>query len=274
MSNWRGHLLTAVLLAGLAFLYAPIATLVVYSFNASPMVTIWTGISTRWYGVLAHDPEMLAAARRSVEIALLAATGATIVGTLAGYALSRFKRFRGRSLFAGMMLAPLVMPEIISGIALLLMFVGSEQAFGWPHGRGVMTITAAHITFCSAFVAIVIQSRLAGFDTSLEEAALDLGAMPATVFCLVTLPLILPAIVAAWLLAFSLSIDDVVISEFTSGPTSTTLPLVVFSRIRLGVSPEINALAAIVIFIVLGATTILTLVRARRAALSSLSETP
>jgi putrescine transport system permease protein len=256
--------LTAFLIAGFAFLYLPIVTLVVYSFNASPMVTIWTGVSTKWYGVLAHDEEILRAAGLSIEVGLISATGATVIGTLAGYALSRFRRFHGRSLLMGMAMAPLLMPEIVSGIALLLMFVGSEQIFDWPHGRGIITICAAHVTFCSAFVAIVIQSRLSGFDRSLEEAALDLGAMPATVFGLVTLPLILPGIVAAWLLAFSLSIDDVVISEFTSGPTSTTLPLVIFSRVHLGVSPEVNALATIIIAIVLTATALLTFVRLRR----------
>lgn len=260
--SWR--LLTAALILGLAFLYAPILILVIYSFNASPMVTIWTGLSAKWYGVLAHDPEILRSARISIEIALISATGATVIGTLAGYALSRFRRFRGRSLFMGMVMAPLVMPEIVSGIALLLMFVGSEQLFGWPHGRGITTICAAHITFCSAFVAIVIQSRLAGFDSSVEEAALDLGAMPATVFTLVTLPLILSGIVSAWLLAFSLSIDDVIISEFTAGPGSTTLPLVIFSRVHLGVSPEVNALATIIIAIVLTATALLTFLRVKK----------
>lgn len=265
MSGWlQGRALTAMLVAGLAFLYLPILILVVDSFNASPMVTIWTGVSTRWYGVLAHDGEILRAARLSIEIALISATGATVIGTLAGYALSRFRVFRGRSLFMGMVMAPLVMPEIVSGIALLLMFVGSEQLLGWPHGRGIVTICAAHITFCSAFVAIVIQSRIAGFDTSVEEAALDLGAVPATVFALVTLPLILPAIVSGWLLAFSLSVDDVIISEFTAGPSSTTLPLVIFSRVHLGVSPEVNALATIIIAIVLTATALLTFLRLRR----------
>lgn len=262
--SWR--FLTATLIAGLVFLYAPIVILVVYSFNASPMVTIWTGLSAKWYGVLAQDHEILRAARISIEIALISATGATVIGTLAGYALSRFRRFRGRSFFMGLVMAPLVMPEIVSGIALLLMFVGSEQLFGWPHGRGIVTICAAHITFCSAFVAIVMQSRLAGFDTSVEEAALDLGARPATVFGLITLPLILPGIVAAWLLAFSLSIDDVIISEFTSGPGATTLPLVIFSRVHLGVSPEVNALATIIIAIVLAATALLTFVRLKRRA--------
>ena len=262
--SWR--LLTAMLVAGLAFLYAPIIILVIYSFNASRLVTLWTGVSAKWYGELAHDQDILRAARVSIEIALISATGSTIIGTLAGYALSRFRRFRGRSFFMGLVMAPLVMPEIVSGIALLLMFVGSEQLFGWPHGRGIVTICAAHITFCSAYVAIVIQSRLAGFDTSLEEAALDLGAMPATVFGLVTLPLILPGIVSAWLLAFSLSIDDVIISEFTSGPGSTTLPLVIFSRVHLGVSPEVNALATIIIAIVLTATALLTFARLKRRA--------
>ena len=260
----NGRLLLAALVAGFGFLYVPIVTMVVYSFNESELVTVWTGFSLRWYGALLHDEEMLRAARLSIEIALLAASGATIVGTLAGYVIARFRRFRGRLLFAGMIAAPLVMPEIVTGIALLLMYVGMETLFGWPHGRGLMTVTISHITFCSAFVAIIVQSRLTGYDMSVEEAALDLGARPVPLFFLITVPLIAPALIASWLLAFALSMDDVVISEFTSGPTSTTLPLVIFSAIRHGVKPEVNAFAALLIAVVVIATIVLTLVRWRR----------
>ena len=255
------RLLLAAMIAGFAFLYVPIVTMVAYSFNESELVTVWTGFSVRWYGVLLRDDEMLRAARLSVEIALLAATGATVVGTLAGYVLARFRRFRGRVLFAGMIAAPLVMPEIVTGIALLLMYVGSETLFGWPHGRGVATVTLSHVTFGAAFVAIIVQSRLAGTDMSVEEAAADLGARPVPLFFLITVPLLAPALVASWLLAFALSMDDVVISEFTTGPTSTTLPLVIFSAIRHGVKPEVNAFATLLIAVVVIATAGMTVLR-------------
>ena len=236
--------------SGLVFLYGPIATLVVYSFNESKLVTVWSGFSVKWYGSLAHNDQILDAAWLSLQIAVASATGALVVGTLAGYVLSRFTSFRGRTLFAGMVTAPLVMPEIITGISMLLMFVGLEQAIGWPAGRGMLTIIMAHITFCMSFVAVIVQSRLSGMDVSVEEAAMDLGARPVQVFFLITLPLMAPALVAGWLLAFSLSLDDLVITAFVSGPGSTTLPLVIFSKVRLGLSPEINALATVIITIV------------------------
>lgn len=242
--------LPTALVFGLVFLYGPIATLVVYSFNESRLVTVWSGFSVKWYGALAHNDQILDAAWLSLQIAVASATGALVVGTLAGYVLSRFTSFRGRTLFAGMVTAPLVMPEIITGISMLLMFVGLEQAIGWPAGRGMLTIILAHITFCMSFVAVIVQSRLSGMDVSVEEAAMDLGARPVQVFFLITLPLMAPALVAGWLLAFSLSLDDLVITAFVSGPGSTTLPLVIFSKVRLGLSPEINALATVIITIV------------------------
>ncbi|HLZ65091.1 MAG TPA: ABC transporter permease subunit [Aliidongia sp.] len=242
--------LPTALVIGLFFLYGPIATLVVYSFNESRLVTVWSGFSVKWYGELAHNDQILDAAWLSLRVAVASATGALVVGTLAGFVLSRFTRFRGRTLFAGMVTAPLVMPEIITGISMLLMFVGLEQAIGWPAGRGVLTIIMAHITFCMSFVAVIVQSRLSGMDVSVEEAAMDLGARPVQVFFLITLPLMAPALVAGWLLAFSLSLDDLVITAFVSGPGSTTLPLVIFSKVRLGLSPEINALATVIITVV------------------------
>ena len=235
--------LPTALVFGLIFLYGPIASLVVYSFNESKLVTVWSGFSVKWYGALAHNDQILDAAWLSLQVAVASATGALVIGTIAGYVLSRFTKFRGRTLFAGMVTAPLVMPEIITGISMLLMFVGLEQAIGWPAGRGVLTIIMAHITFTLSFVAVIVQSRLAGMDISVEEAAMDLGARPIQVFFLITLPLMAPALVAGWLLAFSLSLDDLVITAFVSGPGSTTLPLVIFSKVRLGLSPEINALA-------------------------------
>lgn len=227
------------------FLYGPIASLVIYSFNASRLVTVWAGFSTHWYGELLHNDAIKDAALVSLQIAVAAATGALVLGTLAGYALQRYRRFRGRLLFSALTTAPLVMPEVITGLSLLLLFVALEQAIGWPQGRGILTITIAHITLGTAYVAVIVESRLAAFDRSLEEAALDLGARPAKVFLAITLPLIAPALIAGWLLAFTLSLDDLVIASFTSGPSSTTLPMVIFSSVRLGVSPQINALATL-----------------------------
>jgi len=235
---------------GLAFLYLPISILVIYSFNASRLVTVWGGWSIRWYEALLHDSAMLEAAWNSLRIATLSATAATMLGTLAAVALVRAGRFRGRTAFAGMIYAPLVMPEVITGLSLLLMFVALEQLIGWPKGSGALTITLSHITFCMAYVTVVVQSRLVGFDESLEEAAMDLGARPATVFFRVTLPLIVPAILSGWLLAFTLSWDDLVITQFVAGPGSSTLPMVIFSKVRLGVSPDVNALATIMVMIV------------------------
>jgi putrescine transport system permease protein len=237
--------LAVMMAVGYAFLYGPIASLVVYSFNASRLVTVWAGFSTHWYVELMHNEAIQHAALISLEIAVTAASGALLLGTMAGYALQRYRRFRGRALFGTLVTAPLVMPEVITGLSLLLLFVALEQAIGWPRGRGILTIAAAHITLGTAYVAVVVEARLAAFDRSLEEAALDLGARPFKVFLVITLPLIAPALAAGWLLAFTLSLDDLVIASFTSGPSSTTLPMVIFSSIRLGVSPQINALATL-----------------------------
>jgi putrescine transport system permease protein len=237
--------LAVMMVVAYAFLYGPIASLVIYSFNASRLVTVWAGFSTRWYGELLRNEAIQGAALISVEIAVTAASAALVLGTLAGYALQRYRRFRGRALFGALVTAPLVMPEVITGLSLLLLFVALEQAVGWPQGRGMLTIAIAHTTLGTAYVAVVVEARLAAFDRSLEEAALDLGARPLKVFLVITLPLIAPALAAGWLLAFTLSLDDLVIASFTSGPSSTTLPMVIFSSVRLGVSPQINALATL-----------------------------
>jgi putrescine transport system permease protein len=234
---------------GFAFLYVPILSLVVFSFNDSPLVTSWSGFSFKWYGALLQDDALLSAAWLSFRIAALAATAATIIGTWAGYVLARMGRFRGFSLYIGMLSAPLVIPEVVIGISLLLMFVEVRTTLGWPD-NGIFTIWVGHTTFCMAFVAVIIQSRVRDLDRSLEEAALDLGATPLKVFFSVTLPLIAPALASAWLLSFTLSLDDVILSSFLSGPGYTTLPLEVFSRVRLGLKPEVNALAALFIFAV------------------------
>ncbi|MFZ9967047.1 MAG: ABC transporter permease subunit [Steroidobacteraceae bacterium] len=246
----RSFLITTLMSFGFAFLYIPILSLIVYSFNESRLVTVWAGFSTKWYAELFQNEQLLNAAKLSLEVAAINATGAVILGTLAGFALSRFRRFRGRTLMTGMTSAPLVMPEVITGLSMLLLFVAMEQAFGWPAGRGVTTITIPHITFSMAYVTVVIQSRRASLDVSLEEAAMDLGARPWKVFMVITLPIIFPAILAGWLLAFTLSWDDLVITSFVSGPGSSTLPIVIFSKVRLGVSPDINALATIMVGIV------------------------
>ncbi len=241
------------LFVGFAFLYIPILSMVVYSFNNSRLVTVWDtddSPTLKWYRILLGNEQILSAAWLSVQVAAVTATGAVILGTLAGLVLSRFGPFRGRTLLSAMTTAPLVMPEVITGLSLLLLFVFLEQLIGWPQGRGFITIVIAHITFSMAYVTVIVQSRLSTFDDSLEEAALDLGARPAKVFFRITLPLILPAILSGWLLAFTLSWDDLVISQFVAGPGSTTLPMVVFSKVRLGVSPDINALATIMVTIV------------------------
>jgi len=245
----RLRLYTVVSL-GFAFLYLPIVALVVYSFNASPRVTVWQGVSTRWYAALLEDQQIIDAALLSLRIAAMNATGAVVLGTLAAFALVRYKKFRGRTLFTGLVAAPLVMPEVITGLSLLLLFVASQSLFGWPAERGVTTLTIAHITFSLAFVAVLVQARLSTFDRSLEEAALDLGARPWKVYLVITLPLIAPALVSGWLLAFTMSLDDLVISSFVSGPGSNTLPMVVFSMVRRGLSPEINALATLFIGVI------------------------
>jgi putrescine transport system permease protein len=256
MSQRLSPFLATMLVAGFAFLYGPILSVVIYSFNASRLVTVWAGFSTRWYGELLHNEQIKSAALMSLEIALLAATGALILGTLAGFALARYRRFAGRTLFGALVTGPLVMPEVITGLSLLLLFVALEQAIGWPQGRGLLTIVIAHITLGMAYVAVVVEARLASFDRSLEEAALDLGARPWKVFAVITLPLIAPALLAGWLLAFTLSLDDLVIASFTTGPAATTLPMVIFSSVRLGVSPQINALATILLVLVAAAVLI------------------
>ena len=241
---------TASLVLGFAFLYIPILSLVVYSFNKSKLVTVWGGLSTQWYGRLFQNEQILNAAWLSLKIAATTATGATILGTLAGLALARFGMFKGRALLSGMTTAPLVMPEVITGLSLLLLFVAMEQLLGWPAGRGTTTIVIAHITLTMAYVTVIVQSRLSTLDDSLEEAAMDLGARPAKIFFVITLPIIAPALISGWLLAFTISLDDLVITSFVSGPGSSTLPMVIFSKVRLGVSPDINALASIMVFIV------------------------
>ena len=235
---------------GFAFLYAPIISLVVFSFNESKLVTVWGGFSTKWYGELFRDPQILGAAWISVKIAFISATIAIIIGTLASYVLVRFTRFRTKTLLSAIITAPLVMPEVIIGLSLLLMFVAMEGLISWPSGRGLLTIVIAHSTFGAAYAAVVIQSRLVDMDLSIEEAAQDLGAKPVRVFFDVTLPVITPALVSGWLLAFTLSLDDLVIASFVSGPGSSTLPMVIFSKVRLGVSPDVNALATIIILLV------------------------
>jgi putrescine transport system permease protein len=229
---------------GIAFLYLPIAILVIYSFNASRLVTVWGGWSTRWYAELVNDAPLLQSASISLRLALVAASAATLLGTLAALALVRFGRFRGRLLFSAMIYAPLVMPEVITGLSLLLLFVAVAAE------RGFWTVAVAHTTMAMCFVTVIVQARLADFDMSLEEAAMDLGASPLRTFMSVTLPLILPAIAAAWMLAFALSLDDLVIASFTTGPGATTLPIRIYSEVRLGVKPEMNAVCTIMVGVV------------------------
>jgi putrescine transport system permease protein len=249
----RGLFTRVALILGLVFLYVPIVSMIVFSFNNSRLVTVWDAAHSptfKWYRALAGNEQILGAAWLSIRIALISASAAVVLGTLAGMALARFGPFRGRLLLAGMTTAPIVMPEVITGLSLLLLFVAMGQLIGWPRGVGAITITLAHITFCMAYVTVVVQSRLAGFDESLEEAAMDLGARPLTVFGRITLPLILPAIASGWLLAFTLSWDDLVITQFVAGPGSSTLPMIIFSKVRFGVTPDINALATIMVLIV------------------------
>jgi len=243
---WR----VAALGFGFGFLYVPIALLVVYSFNASRVVTVWGGWSTRWYAALADNDKYRAAALTSLEIAMMAATLALVIGTCAGFVLNRFARFRGRAVFAFMVTAPLVVPEVILGLSLLLLFVAMQSWLGWP-ARGIATVTIAHATIGACFVAVLVRAQLAGFDRTLEEAALDLGARPATALWRITLPGIGPALVSGWLLAFTLSLDDLVVASFVSGPSATTLPMAVYSSVRIGVTPEINALATIFLAVVI-----------------------
>lgn len=251
---------------GFAFLYLPMVILVIYSFNASKLVTVWAGFSTRWYGSLLHNDAFLAAAWVTLRVAVLSSTIATVLGTMAAYVMVRSGRFRGRMLFAGMIYAPLVMPEVITGLSLLLFFI----AIGMD--RGILTIVLAHTTFSMCYVSVVVSARLVSFDRSLEEAALDLGCTPLRAFMLVTLPIIAPAVISGWLLAFTLSLDDLVIASFTAGPSATTLPIRIFSAVRLGVSPEINALSTIMIAIVTVGVIAASLVTKRGAVLRQKEE--
>lgn len=253
MNQRRSFFVLTAMSFGFAFLYIPILSMMVYSFNNSKLVTVWDSANSptvKWYSALLADSQVLSAAKLSLQIAAINATGAVILGTLAGLALARFGRFKGRTLFTGLTTAPMVMPEVITGLAMLLLFVAMQTTFGWPAGRGITTITIAHITFSMAYVTVVIQSRLMTLDESLEEAAMDLGARPAKVFFVITLPIIFPAILSGWLLAFTLSWDDLVITSFVSGPGSTTLPQLIFSKVRLGVNPSINALATVMVLTV------------------------
>lgn len=245
-SPWRTYWLAA----GLAFLYVPIALLMAYSFNDSRLVTVWTGFSVRWYGELLENERILESAWLSLMIAAASATIALTLGTLAALAMTRAGRFPSRIIFASMLAAPLVMPEVITGLSLLLLFVSLDQAIGWPGERGFITIVIAHATFGMAYVAVIVQARLATLDRSIEEAALDLGARPRTVLLAVTLPMIAPSLAAAWLLAFTLSLDDLVIASFVTGPGATTLPMIIYSSVRLGLSPQVNALATILVLVV------------------------
>jgi len=246
----QSRFILSVLAFGYAFLYMPLVSVIVYSFNDSRLATVWGGFSTRWYGELLKNEQILDALFLSLRIAATSATMATVLGTMAGLVLVRFGRFRGRTLFSGMITSPLVMPEVITGLSLLLLFVTFQQLFGWPSQRGFSTITIAHTTFSMAYVAVIVQSRLAGMDESIEEAAMDLGCRPARIVFDITLPLIAPAMVAGWLLAFTLSLDDLVIASFVSGPGASTLPMYIFSKVKLGVTPDINALASLIILVI------------------------
>jgi putrescine transport system permease protein len=249
---------------GYALLYVPIASVVIYSFNDSRLVTLWGGFSLRWYASLLSDQELLEAAFLSLRIAVVSATLATALGALVAVALHRVRRLRGRMLLNGMITAPLVMPEIITGLSLLFLFISMANLIGWPSSRGATTITIAHITFSMAYVVVVVRSRLAALDDSLEEAAMDLGGRPVAVFFDITVPMLLPALASGWLLSFTLSLDDLVISSFVSGPGATTLPMLIFAKVRLGVTPDINAITTIIIALVVVAVTTAALITSRR----------
>ena len=250
MLGKRSRFLTIMLSLGLAFFYIPMILLVIYSFNYSKLVPVWGGWSVRWYEVLFQSEEVWAAVSLSLKIALINATFATLLGSLAALAMVRFGRFRGRTLLGGMLVAPLVMPEVITGLSLLVLFISLQDALGWPGERGFTTITIAHITFSMAYVAVTVQARLTGMGETLEEAAADLGAKPFKVLTAITIPRLTPALISGWLLAFTLSLDDLVIASFVTGPGANTLPILIFSRIRLGLRPDINALATIIILVV------------------------
>jgi putrescine transport system permease protein len=246
----KHYFLKTCLFAGFAFFYIPILSMIVFSFNKSRLATVWGGFSTEWYWKLFANKQVMNAAILSLEIALVSATIATILGTMAGIALARFRRFKGRTLFSGFVTAPLIMPEVITGISMLMLFILMGQYIGWPGKRGFTTVTIAHITFSMTFVTTIVQSRLSSMDISIEEAAMDLGSRPWQVLKDVTLPIIAPAIMSGWLLAFTISLDDVVITNFTTGPGATTLPILIWSKVKLGVTPDINALASLIIIIV------------------------
>ena len=239
-----------MLVAGLLFIYLPMLILVIYSFNASKLVTVWGGWSLKWYTGLLDNTQLMGSVMRSLEIALYTAIAAVALGTLAAFVLTRISHFKGRTLFGGLVTAPLVMPEVITGLSLLLLFVAMAQMIGWPQERGIVTIWIAHTTFCAAYVAVVVSARLRELDLSIEEAAMDLGAKPWKVFFLITIPMIAPSLAAGAMMSFALSLDDLVLASFVSGPGSTTLPMEVFSAVRLGVKPEINAVASLILLAV------------------------
>ena len=246
----RPLFLYTMLCFGFAFFYIPILSMMVYSFNNSRLATVWGGFSTKWYGALLHNPQVGQALKLSLEIAILSSTVATILGTMAGIALARFTKFRGRVLFSGLVTAPLIMPEVITGISSLIFFILMAEFVGWPATRGFTTVTLAHITFSMVFVTTVVQSRMLSADRAIEEAAMDLGSRPWQVMRDVTLPVISPAILSGWLLAFTISMDDVVITNFTTGPGTTTLPILIWSKVKLGVTPDVNALATLTVLVV------------------------
>ena len=246
----RPMFLISVLCFGFAFFYVPILSMMVYSFNNSRLATVWGGFSTKWYAALLHNPQVGQALKLSLEIAILSSSVATILGTMAGIALARFRKFRGRVVFSGLVTAPLIMPEVITGISSLIFFILMAQYVGWPAARGFATVTLAHITFSMVFVTTIVQSRMLSADRAIEEAAMDLGSRPWQVMRDVTLPVIFPAILSGWLLAFTISMDDVVITNFTTGPGTTTLPILIWSKVKLGVTPDVNALATLTVLVV------------------------
>lgn len=250
MTNRLSWFVIAVLVLGFIFLYGPMVVLITYSFNANKLMTLWGGFSTKWYPVLLNDAAVLTAAKNSFIVASVSATFATVLGTMAGYVLARYRKFRGRTAFSGMVTAPLVMPEVITGLSMLLLFKEMGYWFGWPKAMGFSTVILAHITFSMSYVTVVMQSRFSVFDMSLEEAALDLGAKPLKTFLVITLPIVAPAVISGWLLAFTISLDDLVITIYNNGPGSGTLPQLIFSKVRRGVDPTINALATIIITVV------------------------
>ena len=266
MKQKRSFFITSVMVFGYAFLYLPILTLMVFSFNAGSHVSVWEGFSLRWYGALFHNTAILDATLLSLRIAVCAATVSVTIGVVGGFVLARYRHFRGRSFLNSLVTAPLVMPDVMTGLALLLMFVFMAKHMGWPLTRGGVTIALGHITIAIAYVLVIVRSRLLELDPHIEEAALDLGARPFHVFIFVTLPMIAPAIAAGWLLAFTLSLDDVILASFLSGPGATTLPMMIFSSVRFGVTPEINALATLIVCLVAIGVIISGIVMLRRLA--------